>query len=762
MLFFFFIVKQAVYTLLLILIFNVSAAYCQNTNPTANSNNNRDIKASIVLILDSSFSMRLTYNSHNPGIHGVSRLEKAKVFLSSLLQTEKQNNIEWALVTFGEDIGRGGDVALKIPFTRNYKRILSYAEHINAWGRSPLNSALSFGINYCIKGAKGNKKIVIVISDGISTDAKGLLPSEKRVSKSLNQGHFDLYFIGFPILNNRKLQGTEGKEDLSINSKAKNKFKFYYISQLQRVSQKISQSIPSLKNKSEKQIKTDTTIAPDSKRINPLFILFLLLIVMFAVSFLYSAFFRKQQETEKIPLGTRPFINLKIISSSGRKKLKRLHKIPARIAERGNADILLSDAGFTGKLKEIFLKIEYFNNTPFIRSNFPLNINGVARKQKKLKEGDHILFGRYRIYFLGIGSENVYEIKKKKSFPIYTVYAAGLFLLTVLIFILGIKPVITRTQINEQVQKIPAVVSVPKAAAEPLRNTGKAIPPAKLIRENIPLEKMVYIKPKMYKPDDKLDYFKANILFFHTHPDDESLDFGCLMSQAARAGKKVVTVLFTDGEGGLDQYPARIVNSKYPQHDLNGRNLASVRVNEAENAMSILGSRVYIRLGLKNHPYNSIKQVMSKEAVFKDWGGEDKLIKRVIEIIKGYHPDIIVAPDLHTGAYEHFEHEAVGYIIRKAVSKINNIDNSFIKGYIISVDPLQRKVYPERISIDTMEIDHKLDIPYRLIQREALEQHITQRDASVIGVEILPNFQYEYYAVEKWDIPDSLENYIKK
>ena len=761
MIFFFFVVKQVFFTLLLILIFNVSAAYCQNTK------NNRDIKASVVLILDSSFSMRLTYNSSYPGIHGESRLKKAKTFLYSLLTAEKQKNIEWALVSFGEDIGKGRDIILKVPFTTSYKRILNSAEHINAWGLSPLNSAISFGMSYCNTGAAGRKKIVIVITDGISTDTNGLLPSENRILQGLNQGPLELYFIGFPLPDNVKLKKMTENGNLKLNSKEADNYHFYYISQLKTVMQKISQSIASLENKPAVPVKKTPTAAPASRRItvkhiNPFFIVFLLLTALILISLLYFAFIRKPKETEKVPVGTRPFINLKIISSSGQKELKRLHKVPAKIAQTGNADIILNDAGFTGKQKEAFLRIEYFNNTPFIRSNFPLNINGVSRKQKKLKEGDHILFGRYRIYFLCIGSENVYEIRKKKPYPIYTIHAAAFLLMVFLVLVLGVKPVITKTRKLEQVQKMHAGSSVPKTKVEPLKNKSKVIPPAKLIKESIPLGKIVYTKPRIYKPGDKIAYFKADILFFHAHPDDESLDFGCLMAQAARAGKKVVTVLFTDGESGLDQYPARIVNGTYPPHDLKGKALAGVRVKEAQKAMSILGSRVYIRLGLKNHPYSSIKQVMSKEAVFKDWGGETELIKKVTEIIEGYHPDIIVAPDLHTAAYEHFEHEAVGYIIRKAVSKINNIDNSFIKGYIVSVDPLQREAYPGRIRIDAMGRDRKLDIPYRLIQREALKQHITQRDASVIGVEILPNFRYEYYAVEKWDVTGSLESYIKK
>ena len=39
-------------------------------------------------------------------------------------------------------------------------------------------------------------------------------------------------------------------------------------------------------------------------------------------------------------------------------------------------------------------------------------------------------------------------------------------------------------------------------------------------------------------------------------------------------------------------------------------------------------------------------------------------------------------------------------------------------------------------------------------------EHITQRDASAIGVENLSNFDNEYYRVMNWRFDSSLEEYL--
>ncbi|NOY08669.1 MAG: VWA domain-containing protein [Spirochaetes bacterium] len=735
--------KQIISSISLFLIIILSAAYGQNTNP------NRTLLSSVVLILDSSYSMRMQTGTETGKHSGENRMQAAVKFLSPLLKGVKGPS-EWALVTFGEDTGRedtgkGRDVVLRIPFSSSYGKILNYSKKIEPWGLSSIDSAVAFGINYCSTEGKGEKKAVILISDGISSNTDDFLPSWRSFLKILNDNSVSLYFAGFPLKDNNDLH-TSIKDSSEKYSGGLSRLHFYTVTQPAAIAMEINRNREPLAAAGKNKNTADAADIRNTKytgikRINPFFLIITFLLLALIFSFLYFALFKKGK-TEKIPVGTRTFARLKIIHPSGSKELRRIHKLPAVISSQGDADVLLPESGLKGKRRGTICKIEYFNNTPFIRSNIPLTINGVERKQKKLKEEDLILFGRYRIIFYGTGSENIYKTRRKKPFLACMLNIAGFFVLVLILLLFNIKP------LTETVH--------PEKLKQTKTNTTK------IKEKNIPPEKFRYGKVKIYNPADSIKYFKADMVFFHAHPDDESLDFGALMARASRAGKKIVTVLFTDGESGLDQYPARIVNSTYPPHDLKGKNLSAVRAGEAERAMSVLGSAVYIRLGLKNHPYNSVAQILPRQTVLKDWGGEKKLVKKITEIIRGFHPSVIVAPDLHTAAYEHFEHEAAGYIVREAVSRINSMDGKFIKGYIVSVDPLQREVYPGKIRINAMKIDQDLDVPYRIIQRAALKQHITQRDASVIGVEILPDFKYEYYFPEKWKLPVSLENYVKK
>ncbi len=734
MLIFFLIVKQIISSISLFLIIFLSAAYGQNTNP------NGTLLSSVVLILDSSYSMRMPAGAE-PGKHsGENRMQAAVNFLSPFLQGVKKPS-EWALVTFGEDTGKGRSVVLRIPFSSSYRKILNYSKKIEPWGLSPIDSAVAFGINYCSTEGKGEKKSVILISDGISSYTDDFSPSWHTFLQFRNANSPGLYFAGFPLKNN---------DALGKNHDGLSRLHFYTVTQPGAIAREINRVREPLTAAGKNKNRADAADIKNTKytitkHVNPFFLIISFLLSALIFSFLYFALFKKGK-AEKIPVGTRAFARLKIIHPSGRKEFRRIHNLPAAISSREDSDVLLPESGLKGKRRGTICKIEYFNNTPFIRSNIPLTINGVERKQKKLKEEDLILFGRYRIIFCGTGSENIYETRIKKPFLAYMLNAAGFFILVLFLLLFNIKP-LTETAHPEKLNRtISTKMSVSKAAK----------------RKNISPEKFRYVKVKIYNPGESIKYFKADMIFFHAHPDDESLDFGALMARASRSGKKIVTVLFTDGESGLDQYPARIVNKTYPPYDLKGRNLSAVRVKEAGRAMSVLGSAVYIRLGLKNHPYNSVAQILPRQTVLKDWGGEKKLVKKIMEIIRGFHPTIVVAPDLHTAAYEHFEHEAAGYIVREAVSRINSMDSKFIKGYIVSVDPLQREVYSRRIRINAMKIDRDSGVPYRIIQRAALKQHITQRDASVIGVEILPDFKYEYYSSEKWKLPVSLENYVKK
>ena len=63
--------------------------------------------------------------------------------------------------------------------------------------------------------------------------------------------------------------------------------------------------------------------------------------------------------------------------------------------------------------------------------------------------------------------------------------------------------------------------------------------------------------------------------------------------------------------------------------------------------------------------------------------------------------------------------------------------------------------------MDMMETDMQSGLTYREIQCNALKEYRTQGDASLIGVELLPNFRWERYYPVFWNLNVSLEEYIK-
>jgi LmbE family N-acetylglucosaminyl deacetylase len=286
---------------------------------------------------------------------------------------------------------------------------------------------------------------------------------------------------------------------------------------------------------------------------------------------------------------------------------------------------------------------------------------------------------------------------------------------------------------------------------------SSALEPA--IRQKRPAERrpILTIEPGQTPP-----FFKADILFIHAHPDDEALDFAGLMAKAVRRGKRVVTVLFTDGESGLDQFPHRGVDGTHPSRHLSGGALSAVRVREAEASLSYLGSELYIRFGLKNHPYNTEADVLPEWTIFHHWGTKRLLEERVKILLEGFRPDVVVSSDFTPDAYEHFEHKAVGKVTRAVIDRLRSRGGAAPRGYVVAVDPFQRaSLHPRVEKVDMMERDGETGLTYREIQCLALKEHRTQGDASLIGVELLPNFRWETYSPVYWSLGQSLEAYVR-
>ncbi len=243
----------------------------------------------------------------------------------------------------------------------------------------------------------------------------------------------------------------------------------------------------------------------------------------------------------------------------------------------------------------------------------------------------------------------------------------------------------------------------------------------------------------------------VDVLFVHAHPDDESIDFAVLMAALSRNGLTIATLLLTDGESGVDRYPNRAEYPGYESGVLAGEALGRIRVREARRALSVLGTDYYLRMGLPNHPYNGTADEISLEQVLDAWGGEEAIVDRIAGVFRSVAPRLIVAPDQGSEAREHFEHEATGYLVRKAVEQLSAA-GAKPGAYLASVDPFQRHLYPVTVAVpkETPQAD------LREVQKAALSQHHTQADASVIGLRRLPGVAAEYYIPIYWDLQDSL------
>lgn len=281
----------------------------------------------------------------------------------------------------------------------------------------------------------------------------------------------------------------------------------------------------------------------------------------------------------------------------------------------------------------------------------------------------------------------------------------------------------------------------------------------------IVMEEHRYAPVKVIAPAETLPEADVDMLFVHAHPDDESLDFGLLMSKAARSGKRIATVLFTDGESGHDRYPHRPVYGSYADRPLTGAQLAERRIDEATRALSILGSRYYIRLGRTNHPYASIAEELPLKEVLKRWGGLERNVAKLLEIIRSLHPEIVVSPAGPSDVSEHFEHEAAAHIVRQALLRLEEAGSHSVRGYLVAVNPQHRPLYQSLVAVPAgpagVREARAGGTVLRELQLAALRQHVTQLDASVLGVATRSARAKETYAPLAWRFDRSLFSWLQ-
>ncbi len=248
---------------------------------------------------------------------------------------------------------------------------------------------------------------------------------------------------------------------------------------------------------------------------------------------------------------------------------------------------------------------------------------------------------------------------------------------------------------------------------------GPPTPQASPAQVQLPPETARPARVRMVAPGTALPEAAVDYLFIHAHPDDESLDFGALIAHVDRAGLSAAVLLLTDGEGG-------IFSSDYagPRE-----NLRDLRVREAAEALSILGASWYIRMGYRNHPYNGTGDRRRPDDILNGWGGDDA-VAAVAEAIAALKPRVVAAPDGPSAAREHFEHEAAGLLVRRALDRLRITGGHEVEALLLCVDPRQTSVYSDLVPVP---------------QRAARAAHATQADASHFGILMADAYPDEWY-----------------
>lgn len=378
-------------------------------------------------------------------------------------------------------------------------------------------------------------------------------------------------------------------------------------------------------------------------------------------------------------------------------------------------------------------------------STTDLRISGMPRREGPINSGMQIRLGRARLTISGIEQRKVKREPRPyhyEKLPLAGIFSAAV----VILFFGGVALGSPRRPV--QANEIASGEEIPPSA-----ETHRRTPVGHGSGSSVVLSSQrVWGAPSPGKPRtfvglETVQWFDADFMAVHAHPDDEALDFGSLLATLTASGRRGVQVLLTDGESGQDLHPDRPSRPGYPNEELRGPELARVRVGETQSSLGWLGVDHYVRLGYRNHPYNSLLDEMSPAETLSVWGGADQVAADLATLIAGYTPALLISPDRPSEVIEHFEHDATGIATALAV-EIARSQGFAPLVHLVSIDPLQVQLMPDHYILPAWNVRaHGVSVSARDRQIAALDAHVTQLDAHVNGVETRMGLLHEFYRV---------------
>ncbi len=682
---------------------------------------------SVLVLLDATYSM-----SFVPEDASDSYYSQALDAVAGLAEGRGEST-ELAFGYF-EDVGH---LEVVVPFGETASAVTRHHFPERPWGTTELHGTLEKATTYVSEYGSAEDKVVLLLTDGVVTEGSPppvhtLADSGVRIAVYLyhsilgSGGQEALRGLARATGGRVLPAGADPGTTLDPPAPAMQTSPTRYA-----VPRRIAKPLAG-----EAAVHAASTL-PEQPRL--VFWLFLALLVMSSMAVLFTM--AAPRRTRTPPPEPFQVAHLELRSPGGPSEEIRLSPLPATIGYGKDVQFRLEGKG-PSKTGCFSILVE--NDIPFLKTAAPMIIGGVKRSEKPLKTNDILKFGAYRFRFLGV-EQVAPEAPEARRRP-----SAGHAFASIALCFMFLFLTITQAPTSSRVD-MPSPDKPRSGTERTPRAFQKYQEDADLLR--IERRELVMVPP--HAPLPPLD---ADALFIHAHPDDEAIDYGGLMARLSASGLEIVTVLLTDGESGLDQYPRRAVSAEYPAHDLKGSALSAVRVQETCAALSALGATHYVRLGLPNKPYHSVLMEEQVEDVLGRWGGEDQLVTELAAIIQHYRPEILVSPDEASEASEHFEHEATGYLVARTLERYGPFDT--VRVHLTSVDPLQRHVYPNALAVPLVGEVRGTPWDSRIPQARALKAHRTQRDSAVIGLEIRMLQRYEYYVPRFWAGSDSVMDYL--
>lgn len=239
----------------------------------------------------------------------------------------------------------------------------------------------------------------------------------------------------------------------------------------------------------------------------------------------------------------------------------------------------------------------------------------------------------------------------------------------------------------------------------------------------------------------------ATLLCFHAHPDDEAIATGGVIASAVDAGHRVILVVATGGEHGLEPVGGLA----------EGQSLAEIRAAETMRSAEILGVHRVEFLGYVDSGMDGDETNHHDVSFFS--ADVDEAARRLVELVADESVDVLTIYDDH-GGYDHPDHLQV-HRVGTRFAELAGVDRVFwatmnrdeitrqFQEFAERTDDEAPDLDTETVGMAEADITHAIDVSSQLERkRAAMKAHASQIRDDSFFLTLPPPIFAEAFGVE--------------